>query len=97
MPSLALPARVVTPMETKHGNPSTHCRQCCARSRHPHLVRESSDIHGLNLEGDTFDDLVAKVPGAVADLIEANGGYGDDVSIEIVGRVHTQTLRLAAE
>jgi hypothetical protein len=58
---------------------------------------ESSDIHGLNLEGDTFDDLVAKVPGAVADLIEANGGYGDDVSIEIVGRVHTQPLRLAAE
>lgn len=33
----------------------------------------SDDIDGLALEADTMEDLVARVPGALCDLIELNG------------------------
>ena len=34
---------------------------------------EDSDLHGLNAEGTTLEELVDKLPDVVADLLEANG------------------------
>jgi predicted RNase H-like HicB family nuclease len=40
-------------------------------------VATSSDIDGLAIEADTFEKLVERVPGAVADLFELNGLRGN--------------------
>lgn len=46
---------------------------------------ESSDMPGLNVEGASLDELRAKIPVAVEDLLEAAGEVGAfDVPIEIV-------------
>jgi hypothetical protein len=33
---------------------------------------ESSDIHGLRMEAASLDALVARIPGAIQDLLEAD-------------------------
>lgn len=57
---------------------------------------ESSDLPGLNLEADTLDALVDKLPGAVLDLLEA-GAFDDqpelasgDVPIELIAHASTR-------
>jgi len=46
---------------------------------------ESSDLPGLNVEGTTLEDLRAKIPLAVTDLLEMSEHAGEfDVPIEIV-------------
>ena len=47
----------------------------------------------LNLEANTFDELGAKVPTAVADLYEVGGRSDTEVEIEIVGHTRT-TVRI---
>lgn len=52
-------------------------------------VAESS-LPGLNIEAQSFDALVAKLPGAIEDLIEAsNGGPGRlNVPVELVASAY---------
>jgi predicted RNase H-like HicB family nuclease len=57
---------------------------------------ESSDLPGLNLEADTLDALMEKLPGAVLDLIEEGAlhddaiGAGRDVPIELIAHASTR-------
>lgn len=57
---------------------------------------EASDVPGLNLEAETLDDLIEKLPGAVLDLIEegALGGdtnaAGSDIPIELIAHAGTR-------
>jgi Domain of unknown function (DUF1902) len=46
------------------------------------FVAESS-LPGLNIEADSFDALVAKLPGAIADLIESDSGFADGASVPV--------------
>lgn len=62
---------------------------------------ESADVPGLNLEADTLEELVEKLPGAVLDLLEAGapefGPGGElDVPIELVAHASTRVHRPAA-
>jgi hypothetical protein len=51
-------------------------------------VAESS-LPGLNIEADSFDALVAKLPGAIADLIEAaDGDAHANVPVELVASAY---------
>ncbi len=57
---------------------------------------ESSDLPGLNLEADTLDALIEKLPGAVLDLLE-EGALGErpelasgDVPIELIAHASTR-------
>jgi hypothetical protein len=43
---------------------------------------EHSDVEGLHVEGDTFDDFCRNVAGAAADLLEGNGD--GEIHIEII-------------
>jgi len=54
-------------------------------------VAESS-LPGLNIEAESFDALVAKLPGAIEDLIEAaDGGSGRrNVPVELVASAYRQ-------
>ena len=60
---------------------------------------ESSDVPGLNLEGDTLEALAEKLPGAILDLLEAAGDLPDgephDVPIELIAHASTR-VRIAA-
>jgi len=58
---------------------------------------ESCDVPGLNLEGDTLDELVEKLPGAILDLLEAGGLNGDDydVPIELIAHASAR-VRMSA-
>jgi hypothetical protein len=52
---------------------------------------ESSDVHGLRIEAPTLDALVARVPGAVQDLLEEEGQAGDfDIPIEVIAHASTR-------
>jgi hypothetical protein len=52
---------------------------------------ESSDVHGLRLEARTFDILVARIPGAVQDLLEGQEDFhGLDIPIEVMAHASTQ-------
>jgi len=62
---------------------------------------ESSDLSGLNLEADTLEGLVDKLPAAIQDLL-ADGGLDDgrdgedrDVPIELIAHASTR-VRIAA-
>lgn len=58
---------------------------------------ESCDLPGLNLEADTLEALADKLPGAVLDLLEADGGFdGQDVPIELIAHASTRVSAAAA-
>jgi hypothetical protein len=60
------------------------------------FVNEST-LPGLSAEADSLDQLKAKLPGMIADLIECNGlQVDDDVPIELIARETTSAKRLAA-
>jgi hypothetical protein len=54
-------------------------------------VAESS-LPGLNIEAETFDALIAKLPGAIEDLIEASqgGSAAAKVPVELVASAYRQ-------
>ena len=54
---------------------------------------ESSDIEGLHVEGDTFDDFCRNVANATSDLIEGEGDQ--DIHVEIIGHTSIRA-RVAA-
>ena len=54
---------------------------------------ESSDVHGLRLEGVTLEGLVERLPGAIADLLEEEPFR--DRPIEVIAHASTR-LGLAA-
>lgn len=56
---------------------------------------ESSDVPGLNLEADTLDSLIEKLPGAVLDLIEegalgSEAQAGGEIPIELIAHAGTR-------
>ena len=57
----------------------------------------SSDLAGLNVEADTVEELVEKLPAAVADLLDCgdHDGFDRDVPIELIAHASTR-VRLAA-
>jgi hypothetical protein len=57
------------------------------------FVEDSGDLHGLNLEAPSLEALVAKLPDAVADLLQGSGI--DEAPIEIIAHARTR-VRLAA-
>jgi predicted RNase H-like HicB family nuclease len=57
---------------------------------------ESSDIPGLNLEGETLEELMDKLPGAILDLLETGGSDAVDVPIELIAHASTRARREAA-
>jgi hypothetical protein len=61
---------------------------------------ESSDLAGLNLEADTLDELIDKLPGAIRDLIEegalGRGRPERDVPVELIAHAGMR-LRIPAE
>jgi hypothetical protein len=60
---------------------------------------ESSDMPGLNLEADSVEALVDKLPGAIRDLIDEGGAGRDgdhDVPIELIAHASTRVRRTAA-
>jgi Domain of unknown function (DUF1902) len=64
------------------------------------FVEDSGELDGLNLEASSLEDLVDKLPGAVTDLLEANGlvsSDGDDeVPIEVIAHARTRARLSAA-
>jgi predicted RNase H-like HicB family nuclease len=57
---------------------------------------ESSDIPGLNVEGETLEELMDKLPGAILDLLETGGSDAVDVPIELIAHASTRARREAA-
>lgn len=52
---------------------------------------ESSDLAGLNVEADSVEEMVKKLPAAVADLIECKDeGMDYDVPIELIAHASTR-------
>ncbi len=52
---------------------------------------ESSDIHGLRIEAASLDALVARIPGAVQDLLEDGDDRGmRDIPIEVIAHASTR-------
>jgi predicted RNase H-like HicB family nuclease len=47
-------------------------------------VANSRDLRGLVTEAPSFDELRAKLPGMILDLLEEEGSVDPDVSVEIV-------------
>jgi hypothetical protein len=45
---------------------------------------ESSDVYGLRIEAASLEALMERIPGAVQDLLEDEGGPGGDIPIEVV-------------
>ena len=59
---------------------------------------ESSDIPGLNLEGETLESLTDKLPGAILDLLDITGAGSDEIDfpIELIAHASTRARREAA-
>jgi hypothetical protein len=52
---------------------------------------ESSDIHGLRIEAASLDALVERIPGAVQDLLEDDGGETvREIPIEVIAHASTR-------
>lgn len=52
----------------------------------------SSDLAGLNLEADSVEDLIEKLPAAVADLLACDeDDDGVDVPIELIAHASTRS------
>ncbi len=59
---------------------------------------ETCDVPGLNLEAETLEELVEKLPGAILDLLGKDGFGGNDqfdVPVELVAHASTRILRMA--
>jgi hypothetical protein len=57
---------------------------------------ESSDLPGLNVEADTLENLIEKIPAAIQDLVEEGGGeYSGVLPVEVVAHAGTR-VRLPA-
>jgi predicted RNase H-like HicB family nuclease len=60
---------------------------------------EESDLEGVNAEAASFDELLAKLPGVIADLLEEDDDCGAEdgvrVPIELVAHAHTR-VRMAS-
>ena len=59
---------------------------------------ESADVPGLNLEGETLEELADKLPGAILDLLETSGGVEDgvDVTVELIAHASMRIRSPAA-
>jgi hypothetical protein len=58
---------------------------------------ESVDLPGLRIEGDTLEQVQAKLPGAIQDLLEGEGGDGGhDVPVELIAHASSR-VRLGAD
>ena len=55
-------------------------------------IVESSDVEGLWVEGETFEDFCRNVTNAVSDLL---GGEADDIPIEIIAHRSLRTRAAA--
>ncbi len=55
-------------------------------------ITESADLPGLRLEGGTLELLMAKLPGAIQDLLEeaGEGAPRDDIAIEVIAHASTR-------
>ena len=59
-------------------------------------ISESSDLPGLHIEAATVEELNAKLPGAILDLLEEGGAAAEayDVPVELIAhassRVHVR-------
>lgn len=51
---------------------------------------ESSDVYGLRIEAASLEALMERIPGAVQDLLEDEGGQGGDIAIEVVAHASTR-------
>ena len=52
---------------------------------------ESSDVHGLRIEAASLDALVARLPGAIRDLIEDDEDFANlDIPIEVIAHASTR-------
>ena len=55
---------------------------------------ESSDLPGLNVEAESVEELVAKLPAAILDLLEEGGRddeFGGDVDVPVELIAHATT------
>ena len=50
---------------------------------------ESKDVHGLRLEAPSLEALIARIPGAVQDLLEDVPG-ARDIPIEVIAHASTR-------
>jgi hypothetical protein len=58
---------------------------------------DSGDLPGLRLEGSSVDELMAKLPDAVVDLLQDSGETMDgDVAIELIAHASTRASLSAA-
>ena len=61
---------------------------------------ESSDLPGLRIEASSVDELNAKLPGAILDLLENADGDGDpeecDVPVELIAHMSSR-VRVRAD
>jgi len=59
---------------------------------------ESVDLPGLRIEGDTLEEIQAKLPGAIQDLVEAGDGGDEpyDVPVELIAHASSR-VRLRAD
>jgi len=60
---------------------------------------ESSDLAGVNAEARSVEELLAKLPGVILDLLEQEGSAGDgdvEVPIELVADASTCVRRSTA-
>lgn len=59
---------------------------------------ESSDVPGLNVEADSLEEMLAKLPAAILDLLEGDGRDDDglDVPVELIAHASTRVHRTAA-
>lgn len=51
-------------------------------------ITESADVHGLRIEAATLEALIARIPGAVQDLLDDD--LAQDIPIEIVAHASTR-------
>ncbi|HEV7229153.1 DUF1902 domain-containing protein [Brevundimonas sp.] len=51
-------------------------------------ITESADVHGLRIEAATLEGLIARIPGAVQDLLDDDPAQ--DIPIEIVAHASTR-------
>ena len=62
---------------------------------------EECDLPGLNLEADTLENLVEKLPAAILDLLDEEGIGGEydaeEVPVELIAHASTRVIRLARE
>ena len=56
---------------------------------------EASDLHGLHVEGETFEAFCRNVADAVADLLEGDGGGPGEIPVEIIAHASVRARVVA--